>query len=359
MGIYWQKTYSQRFKKLSLKKICVSIFKIIYGTKSFSEKEIKLKRKFFNAGLDYSKRDLYYYLPKLILPFLVTFLVFIILNTNLNLRKDELLTDFNYATDKYHKVSLFGLNADEYQALKDKEKYLMTYIFDNIDPSDYKGMSLHSEKIKYISDIISSKYQKDIIDLFLTSERAIAKYEAINNIKLHTNHILLIILSFILGYFLIDFILFLMKHWHITNIEEENNKLEMLTVLVGDNANTTTYEILNILLDNSNIFKQYLKEAYNNYLSDNQAALLSLACVPYDQFKTLSKTLLQYQNADKNKAIDNLKRHLERKKKKQQDKEEHKIEVKTLIALFLLIPPFVFLLIFWIYPLLVIFSNLG
>ncbi|KUO52366.1 MAG: hypothetical protein APF76_04845 [Desulfitibacter sp. BRH_c19] len=349
---------TQRFFRISFRRFILLLFRRFYGSKYFDYKEIKLKKEFFNARLDYKKRDLYYYLPKLILPIIIAVLMFGILTTNLNLRRAEVLADFNFGVDSNSKVSLFGITSDESQALKSKETYLMKYIFNNIDSSQYNNLN-HSDRIEYVSDIIALQYDlDDDTELYLTAEKAIAKYYVLNSIGYGVNHIFSILLSLILGFFAVDLILFLLKQWYISVIADENEKLEMLTVLVGENINSTTEDILNVLISNSVVFKPYLQSISREYYSDNTKALLMLNNVPYAQFRMLAKTLISYRKANKDKAIANLKRHLERKKKRQMNKEEFLINVKTYIALGLMIPPCLCLLLLWFYPLLIIFSNL-
>lgn len=309
------------------------------------------------------KKYLMYYLSKVVSIIILMILSQMIIYTNAVLKKESILSNFMFGSNSISGVSsvsgvtLLGMDEKQFKKLQDEEVNMMVSILKDINESIYYYLD-DDKKLMYLQEIINKKYNFSEEETFKIAERAKNKFDLIY--RLSTNNrikVMAYIISTVLGVFLIDFILMIWGKINSEKIKNETETLQDITVLIGDNPNTSVEDILISLRNSSNIFYPYLKEAHFEYLKSANKGLKVLNNVPYKEFRRIASTLSQAQNYDKFKAIANLKKYLERKQKKLRDIEDFEIRKKEMIATFIVVAPLLLLVMLLVYPFMKILTE--
>ncbi|WP_406242021.1 hypothetical protein ACF3M2_14025 [Tissierella carlieri] len=334
----------------------IGLIRKCVGNKKINILEKKITEKFFLSRVK-SKNPLHMYITlKILIPIITFVTVFMISNTNLNIYRNSILKDYNFGSTQLEKKSLMGLTEKQFLSLQENEKKIAEFVLNEIDHSEFNQLE-EEGKINYIIAILRGSYQFSDADYYSYAKRILAKYDMLNSIKLDRAGWAKIVLASFLSIWLIDAILYGLSKWKKPELEDEIEQLELTTVLVGGTRNISVYDILLSLESTSKIFNPYLKTAKNEYAINNEKSLEGLRKVPYKDFLIIAKTLQQAQNSSLDKAIENLKKHLERKKKKREIEQDNILSKKDMLMILFMAISVGTLLLMWFYPLATIFKS--
>ncbi|MCQ4924861.1 hypothetical protein NE686_17295 [Tissierella carlieri] len=339
---------------LILDKIINTLERLV-GEKKIQSYEKKVIERFFLSKIRVKKPFRIYVAFKILVPLFVFFIVFNVSYTNLDLKRESILMDYNFSTNQIEKKTLIGLSESDYKELQEKEKTIMLDIFNEIDDAEYEELNTR-DKYQYIQGILQRKYDFSDENNYIYSKRAVEKKLAIEKLRLDR---LFIINTTLLSFWLFDLILIGLSKWGKSDIDDELEQLELTTVLIGSTSHISVGDILVGLESNSHFFRPYLEDAKKEYLVNSDDALQTLRRTPYGDFQIIAKTLEQAKNSNLDKAMYNLRKHIERKKKKKEIEGDDKLNKKDLTVHILIMVSVAFLLMMWFYPLTTIISDLN
>ncbi len=297
-----------------------------------------------------------YYSCKLVFTLMAVIIGFSIFYTNLNIKKLSLISNFTVNGTSISGMSMFGITEDEFRTLQNKESNIMNLVFQNIDSNYYQ--LTEDKKLSYLSSIVEDIGGVSREDILTTAQRAYYKISELNKMKNNKYSILvMIIFASIIGWLTPNFLLYLWGRIVAEKIKNETDTLQNITILVGDNPNTTVIEILQTLKETSTIHDEYFEKAYFQYLISADKGIEILNGASDKEVKKIAIALLQAQTYEKTKAIDNLRKYIERKQKKLRDTEDFQIKAKENIALVILIIPIFIYIALIMYPLLKVFTD--
>lgn len=357
--LYFLKTLRYRNSKICYYKVMNFIVGLIrknIGYKKVEGLKKKVNEKFFLARIKIKNPFHTYITLKILIPIITFVIVLIVFYTNLNMYRNSILKDYNFGSTQLERKSLMGLSEKQFLSLQENEKKIVEFVLNHINYQEFNQLE-EEGKISYIISILRGNYQFNDMEYYSYAKRIILKRNELNSIRLDKIAWIKMTLVSVSSIWLIDLILYGLSKWRKTELEDEIEQLELTTVLSGDTPHTSVYDILLSLESTSKIFKPYLKMAKEEYMLSNEKSLEGLKKIPYKDFLIITKTLHQAKNANLEKAIDNLKKHLDRKRKKREIEEEDILSKKDMIILLFIVISMGFLLLMWFYPLTSIFSS--